>query len=60
MTAPAKPTNNFTQGIQETPAHPKVEPLEKIRPATPYMLTIDDVREFPRYEKTWKEIFQIR
>ena len=44
----------------ETPAHPKVEPLEKIRPATPYMLTIDDVREFPRYEKTWKEIFQIR
>jgi iron(III) transport system substrate-binding protein len=44
----------------ETPAHPKVEPLEKIRPTTPYMLTIDDVREFPRYEKTWKEIFQIR
>jgi hypothetical protein len=24
------------------------------------MLTIDDVREFPKYEKTWKEIFQIR
>ena len=44
----------------ETPAHPKVEPLEKVRPATPYMLTIEDVREFPRYEKTWKEIFQIR
>lgn len=44
----------------ETPAHPKVEPLEKVRPATTYMLTIDDVREFPRYEKTWKEIFQIR
>lgn len=44
----------------ETPAHPKVEPLEKIRPATPHMLTIDDVKEFPRYEKTWKEIFQIR
>lgn len=44
----------------ETPAHPKVEPLEKTRPATPYMLTIDDVREFPKYEKIWKEIFQIR
>ena len=44
----------------ETPAHPKVEPLERIRPTTPYMLTIDDVREFPKYEKTWKEIFQIR
>ncbi len=44
----------------ETPAHPKVEPLEKIRPATAHMLTIDDVKEFPRYEKMWKEIFQIR
>jgi iron(III) transport system substrate-binding protein len=44
----------------ETPAHPKVEPLEKIRPAMPYMLTIDDIKEFPKYEKIWKEIFQIR
>jgi iron(III) transport system substrate-binding protein len=44
----------------ETPAHPKVEPLEKIRPAAAHMLTIDDVKEFPRYEKLWKEIFQIR
>jgi iron(III) transport system substrate-binding protein len=44
----------------ETPAHPKVEPLEKIRPATPYMLTVDDIKEFPKYEKMWKEIFQIR
>jgi hypothetical protein len=24
------------------------------------MLTIDDIKEFPRYEKLWKEIFQIR
>lgn len=44
----------------ETPAHPKVEPLEKIRPANPYMLSIDDIKEFPKYEKLWKEIFQIR
>lgn len=44
----------------ETPAHPKVEPLEKIRPAAPLMLSLDDIKEFPRYEKTWKEIFQIR
>jgi ABC-type Fe3+ transport system substrate-binding protein len=44
----------------ETPAHPKVEPLEKIRPAKPYMLSVNDVKEFPRYEKLWKEIFQIR
>ena len=44
----------------ETPAHPNVEPLEKVRPAAAYMLTIDDIKEFPKYEKLWKEIFQIR
>jgi iron(III) transport system substrate-binding protein len=44
----------------ETPAHPHVEPLEKVRPAAAYMLTIDDQKEFPKYEKIWKEIFQIR
>ena len=44
----------------ETPAHPRVEPLEKVRPATTYMLNIDDLKEFPKYEKIWKDIFQIR
>ena len=44
----------------ETPAHPKVEPVEKTRPAKIYPLTVDDVKEFPRYEKLWKEIFQLR
>jgi iron(III) transport system substrate-binding protein len=44
----------------ETPAHPRVEPLEKVRPASAYMLSMDDVKEFPKYEKLWKEIFQIR
>jgi len=44
----------------ETPAHPKVEPLEKILPAKTYMLTADDTREYPKYEKLWNEIFQIR
>jgi iron(III) transport system substrate-binding protein len=44
----------------ETPAHPNVEPLEKVRPAAAYMLTIDEVKEFLRYEKLWKEIFQLR
>ena len=44
----------------ETPAHPKVEPLEKVRPVEPYMLSVDDVKDFPKYEKLWKEIFQIR
>ena len=44
----------------ETPAHPNVEPLEKVRPAAACMLSIEDVKEFPKYEKLWKEIFQIR
>jgi iron(III) transport system substrate-binding protein len=44
----------------ETPAHPNVEPAEKVRPATTYMLTADEVKEFPKYEKLWKEIFQLR
>jgi iron(III) transport system substrate-binding protein len=44
----------------ETPAHPKVEPLEKILPAKTYMLTDDDTKDFPRYEKLWNEIFQLR
>ena len=39
---------------------PKWNLWKKSGPTTPYMLTIDDVREFPKYEKTWKEIFQIR
>lgn len=44
----------------ETPAHPNVEPVEKTRPATIYMLAPDEVKEFPKYEKLWKEIFQLR
>jgi iron(III) transport system substrate-binding protein len=44
----------------ETPAHPKVDPVDKVRPANAYMLSQDDVKEFPKYEKIWKEIFQIR
>jgi iron(III) transport system substrate-binding protein len=44
----------------ETPAHPHVEPLDKVRPTSIYMLTSDDIKEFPKYEKQWKEIFQLR
>jgi len=44
----------------ETPAHPNVEPVDKVRPANAYMLGQDDVKEFPKYEKIWKDIFQIR
>ena len=44
----------------ETPAHLNVEPVDKVRPANAYMLGQDDVKEFPKYEKIWKELFQIR
>jgi iron(III) transport system substrate-binding protein len=30
----------------ETPAHPHVEPAEKVRPATTYMLTAEEVKSF--------------
>ncbi len=43
-----------------TPAHPKVEPTEKIRPKTIYAVGADDVKQFPKYEKIWKEIFKLR
>lgn len=42
------------------PPHPKVEPKEKIRPAILYPIGTDEIREWKRYEKTWKEIFKLR
>ncbi len=43
-----------------TPAHPKVEPKEPIRPKTIYPIGVDDIRQFTKYEKIWKEIFKLR
>ena len=34
--------------------------LEKILPAKTYMLSADDTKDYPKYEKLWNEIFQIR
>jgi iron(III) transport system substrate-binding protein len=42
------------------PPHPKVEPVEKIRPAVLYPIGTDEIKEWKRYEKTWKEIFKLR
>lgn len=42
------------------PAHPKVEPIDKIRPALIYAVTAEDLKDFPKYEKAWKEIFKLR
>ncbi len=43
-----------------TPAHPKVEPVEKTRTEKTYFITANDIKEFPKYEKIWKEIFRLR
>ncbi|HSF56959.1 MAG TPA: ABC transporter substrate-binding protein [Candidatus Binatia bacterium] len=42
------------------PAHPKVEPTDKVRPERIYALTVADYKEFPKYNKIWKEIFKLR
>ena len=43
-----------------TPAHPKVDPIEKTRPKTIYAVGPDDIKQFNKYEKVWKEIFKLR
>jgi iron(III) transport system substrate-binding protein len=42
------------------PAHPKVQPTDKLRPDKIYPLTVADYKEFPKYNKIWKEIFKLR
>jgi iron(III) transport system substrate-binding protein len=42
------------------PAHPKVEPTDKVRPEKIYALNVADYKEFPKYNKIWKEIFKLR
>jgi iron(III) transport system substrate-binding protein len=43
-----------------TPAHPKVEPTEKIRPAAIYAVGVEDLKQYRMYEKVWKEVFKLR
>jgi len=49
----------FAQGGR-LPAHPKVEPVEKTRPAKVYPVGENDVKDYPKYEKMWKDIFGLR
>jgi len=42
------------------PPHPKVEPVEKVRPGTLYPIGTEEIKEWRRYEKSWKEIFKLR
>lgn len=43
-----------------TPAHPKVELTEKIRPAVIYPVGVEDLKQYTKYEKAWKEVFKLR
>ena len=43
-----------------TPAHPKVEPVEPVRPKTIYAVGVDDLKNYKKYEKIWKEVFELR
>ena len=49
----------YSQGGR-LPAHPNVEPVEKTRPAKVYPVGENDVKDYPKYEKIWKEIFGLR
>ncbi|HXG50869.1 MAG TPA: extracellular solute-binding protein, partial [candidate division Zixibacteria bacterium] len=43
-----------------TPPHPKVEPVEKIRPQKIYPVGPEEIKSWRKYEKTWKEVFKLR
>lgn len=42
------------------PAHPKVDPTDKTKTEKTYFITAADLKDFPKYEKIWKEIFKLR
>jgi iron(III) transport system substrate-binding protein len=43
-----------------TPAHPKVEPAEPIRPKVIYPVGVEELKQYTKYEKIWKEVFKLR
>ena len=42
------------------PPHPKVEPVEKIRPAVLYPIGTNEIKDWKKYEKVWKDVFKLR
>ena len=42
------------------PALPKLNPIDPIKPEKLYPLGVDDINQYPKYEKIWKEIFKLR
>ena len=48
-------------GIEgRVPANPRVEPAERVDLTTVYGLGEKEYREFAKYEKIWKQIFNLR
>jgi iron(III) transport system substrate-binding protein len=42
------------------PPHPKVDPVEKIRPEKIYPIGTEEIKDWKKYEKVWKEVFKLR
>jgi iron(III) transport system substrate-binding protein len=42
------------------PTHPKVDPVEKIRPEKVYPIGTAEIKDWKKYEKVWKEVFKLR
>jgi iron(III) transport system substrate-binding protein len=49
----------YAQGGRNPP-HPKVEPVEKIRPEKIYPIGTNEIRDWKKYEKLWKDVFKLR
>ncbi len=58
-TASAEGQQAYAEGGR-APARPDVPALDDISPAHIYALGPDDMAQVSQYEKTWKEIFQLR
>jgi hypothetical protein len=37
-----------------------VEPAEPIRPKAIYAVGVEDLKQYAKYEKIWKEVFKLR
>ena len=49
----------YAQGGRNPP-HPKVDPVEKIRPEKIYPIGTNEIKDWKKYEKLWKEVFKLR
>jgi len=49
----------YAQGGRNPP-HPKVDPVEKIRPEKVYPIGTEEIKNWKKYEKIWKEVFKLR